>query len=208
MSDLLYEVNDHIGVITLNRPDAMNSLTYQLYADLEDTVRCSDARVLVITGKGRAFCAGDDMKQILGSGEPAPAEFRDRAKRTGGLTPAADALLHTDIPVIAAINGPAVGWGMELALMADIRVASERAKFGELFVVRGLCCDAPGLGRLAHLVGRETAAELLFTGDVIDAQQAKLLGLVGRVVSHDDLLPTALRSRIKLPAILPWRFRR
>ena len=65
MSDLLYEVNDHVGVVTLNRPDAMNSLTYQLYADLEDTVRSSEARALVITGNGRAFCAGDDMKQIL-----------------------------------------------------------------------------------------------------------------------------------------------
>ena len=198
MSDLLYEVTDHVGVIILNRPDAMNSLTYQLYADLEDTVRTSEARVLVITGSGRAFCAGDDMKQILGSSEPAPAQFRDRAKKTGGLTPAADALLHTDIPVIAAINGPAVGWGMELALMADIRVASEFAKFGELFVLRGLCCDAPGLGRLAQLVGRETAAELLFTGDVIDAYQAKTLGLVGRTVSHEALLPTAMEIAYKI----------
>ena len=87
---------------------------------------------------------------------------------------------------------------MELALMADIRVASERAKFGELFVVRGLCCDAPGLGRLAQLVGRETAAELLFTGDVIDAHQAKVLGLVGRVVAHGDLLPTAMEIAHKI----------
>ena len=198
MNDLIYEVTDHVGVISLNRPEAMNSLTYQLYADLEDTVRTSEARVLVITGSGRAFCAGDDMKQILGSSEPAPAQFRDRAKKTGGLTPAADALLHTDIPVIAAINGPAVGWGMELALMADIRVASEFAKFGELFVLRGLCCDAPGLGRLAQLVGRETAAELLFTGDVIDAHQAKTLGLVGRTVSHEALLPTAMEIAYKI----------
>ena len=83
MSDLLYEVNNHVGVITLNRPDAMNSLTYQLYAELEDTVRSSEARVLVITGNGRAFCAGDDMKQILGSGKQAPAEYRDRARCPG-----------------------------------------------------------------------------------------------------------------------------
>ena len=198
MSDLLYEVIDHVGVMTLNRPEAMNSLSYQLYADIEDTVRSSEARVLVITGNGRAFCAGDDMKQILGSGEPAPKEFRDRAKATGGLTPAADALLHTDIPVIAAVNGPAVGWGMELALMADIRVASQRAKVGELFVVRGLCCDAPGLGRLAHLVGRERAAEMLFTGDVIDADEAKAIGLVGRTVPHDELMPTAMEIAGKI----------
>jgi len=198
MSDLLYEVIDHVGVMTLNRPEAMNSLSYQLYADIEDTVRSSEARVLLITGNGRAFCAGDDMKQILGSGEPAPKEFRDRAKATGGLTPAADALLHTDIPVIAAVNGPAVGWGMELALMADIRVASQRAKFGELFVVRGLCCDAPGLGRLAHLVGRERAAEMLFTGDVIDADEAKAIGLVGRTVPHDELMPTAMEIAGKI----------
>ena len=198
MSDLLYEVIDHVGVMTLNRPEAMNSLSYQLYADIEDTVRSSEARVLVITGNGRAFCAGDDMKQILGSGEPAPKEFRDRAKATGGLTPAADALLHTDIPVIAAVNGPAVGWGMELALMADIRVASQRAKFGELFVVRGLCCDAPGLGRLAHLVGRERAAEMLFTGDVIDADEAKAIGLVGRTVAHDELMPTSMEIAGKI----------
>jgi len=201
MSDenpLLYEVEDHVGVITLNRPEAMNSLTYKLYAELEDTVRGSQARALVITAVGRAFCAGDDVKQILGSSAPAPEEFRERSKATGGLTPAADALLHTDIPVIAAVNGPAVGWGMELALMADIRVASVNAKFGELFVIRGLCCDAPGLGRLAQLVGRERAAELLFTGELIDAQTAKEIGLVSRCVDHDALMPTAMELARKI----------
>ena len=76
MSDLLYEVTDHVGVITLNRPEAMNSLTYQLYADLEDTVRASNARALVVTGNGRSFCAGDDVKQILGSSEPGCGGFR------------------------------------------------------------------------------------------------------------------------------------
>ena len=191
MSDLIYEVQDHVGTLTLNRPEAMNSLTYQLYADIEYTGRHSEARVLIITGTGRAFCAGDDVKQILGNPEPPPQAFRERSKATGGLTAAADALLYTDIPVIAAVNGPAVGWGMELALMADIRVASVNAKFGELFVIRGLCCDAPGLGRLASLVGREHAAELLFTGEVIDAARAKEIGLVSRVVQHADLMDTA-----------------
>ncbi len=187
-----YAVDAHVGVLTLARPSAMNSLNYQLYEEIEDRVREADVRALVITGEGRAFCAGDDVKQILGSSEPPPDTFRERSRRSGGLTPAADALLHTDVPVIAAVNGPAVGWGMELALMADIRVASVRAKFGELFVVRGLCCDAPGLGRLAQLVGRERAAELLFTGEVIDAKTAHEIGLVSRVVEHDALMPIAL----------------
>jgi enoyl-CoA hydratase/carnithine racemase len=200
---VIYEQNDHVGVITLNRPEAMNSLTYQSYLELEDSVRNSTARALVITAVGRAFCAGDDVKQILGSSQPAPAEFSERVKRSGGLTPAADALLHTDIPVIAAVNGPAVGWGMELALMADIRVASENAKFGELFVIRGLCCDAPGLGRLAQLVGRERAAELLYTGEVIDAKTAKEIGLVSRLVAHEDLMSTALEIAGKIAANPP-----
>ena len=201
--ELKYDVQDHIGVITLNRPEAMNSLSYTLYMELEDAVRNADAYVLIITGEGRSFCAGDDVKQILGGGTAPPRESIERGKHTGGLTPAADALLYSDIPIIAAVNGPAVGWGMELALMADIRIASERAKFGELFVVRGLCCDAPGLGRLAQVVGREAAAELLFTGEVIDATRAKELRLVSRVVPHEELMPAALALAGKIAANPP-----
>ena len=78
--------------------------------------------------------------------------------------------MQTDVPIVAAVNGAAVVWGMELALMADLRVASERAKFAELFVLRGLCSDVAGLGRLSQLVGRERATEILLTGDVIDAR--------------------------------------
>jgi enoyl-CoA hydratase len=143
----------------------------------------------VITGADPSFCSGDDVKQILsGAGDRAASD----SPPSPHLTPAADALLGTDVPVVAAVNGAAVGWGMELALMADLRVASERARFGELFVKRGLCCDVAGLGRLAQLVGRERAAELLFTGRVIDADEAHRIGLVSRVVSHDDLLPAAM----------------
>jgi enoyl-CoA hydratase len=189
-NELIYQLrDDHVGVITLNRPDARNALTHTTYAELEDAVRTTTARCLVITGADPAFCSGDDVKQIMvNAGEAVASGLR----REPALTPAADALLHTDIPVVAAVNGPAVGWGMELALMADLRVASERAKFGELFVHRGLCSDVPGIGRLAQLVGRERAAELLFTGRVIDATEAHALGLVSRVVPHDDLLPAAL----------------
>ena len=202
-TELSYEVTDHVGVITLRRPEAMNSLSYTLYLELEDAVRDSEARALIITGEGRAFCAGDDVKQILGGSKGPPPETIERGKKTGGLTPAADALLYSDIPIIAAVNGPAVGWGMELAIMADMRIASTAAKFGELFVVRGLCCDAPGLGRLAQIVGRARAAELLFTGEVIDAEKALALGLVSEVVAPDALMDSAMVLARKIAANPP-----
>lgn len=202
------EVENNIALVTLNRPEAMNSLNYEAYMGLEDAVRSCEARVIILTGAGdKAFCSGDDVKQILGGGAKPPPEAIERSKKTGGLTPAADALLHTDIPVIAAVNGYALGWGMEMALMADIRVASEHAKFGELFVVRGLCCDAPGLGRLAQLVGRERAAELLFTGEIIDAATAKEIGLVSRVVPHDQLMEEAFSIAAKIAANPPLAVR-
>lgn len=201
---LLTEHRGHVTVLTLNRPEAMNSLDYDLYDALENAVRASAARVIVITGSGtRAFCSGDDVKKILSKGAPATPERAAKAKDTGGLTPAADALLHTDIPVIAAINGFALGWGAELSIMADIRVMADTAKWGEIFVKRGLCCDAPGLGRLAQLVGREKASELLFTGDIIDAAEAKEIGLVSRVVPQAALLPTALAIAEKIAANPP-----
>jgi enoyl-CoA hydratase len=187
-TEILYEERDDVGVVTLNRPEARNALTFTTYAELTDAVRSTGARCLVITGADPAFCSGDDVKQVMAAaGERVSSGLRAEPR----LTPAADALLHTDVPVIAAVNGAAVGWGMELALLADIRVASERARFGELFVKRGLCCDVAGLGRLASLVGRERAAELLFTGEVIDAARAEAIGLVGRVVAHDQLLTAA-----------------
>jgi len=185
-TELSYELSDYVGIITLQRPEARNALTFTTYHELEEAVRNSTARCIIITGADPAFCSGDDVKQILANSASLPT-----TDRTPRLTPAADALLNTDIPVIAAVNGAAIGWGMELSLMADIRVASEKARFGELFIKRGLCCDVPGIGRLAQLVGREIAAELLFTGDIIDVARAHQIGLVSRVVPHDQLLPAA-----------------
>jgi enoyl-CoA hydratase len=204
-AELSYDERDGVGVITLQRPEARNALTYTTYAELEDAVRTTNARCLVITGADPAFCSGDDVKQIMANAGDRVASGLQAEPR---LTPAADALLHTDVPVIAAVNGAAVGWGMELALMADIRVASERARFGELFVLRGLCSDAPGLGRLAQLVGRERAAELLFTGRVIDADEAREIGLVSRVVTHDALLPTSLELAMAIAANPPLAVQR
>ncbi len=210
-AEVLFEVTDHhVGVLTLNRPQARNALTWDMYAALEQAIRTAPSqavRCMVITGVDPAFCSGDDVRQVMGGGQKgrAPASVSVREPM---LTPAADALLHTDVPVIAAVNGAAVGWGMELALMADLRVASDRARFGELFVLRGLVSDVAGLGRLAQLVGREKAAELLFTGDIIDASEALRIGLVTRVVPHNDLLETAMNLAAKIAANPPLAVQR
>jgi enoyl-CoA hydratase/carnithine racemase len=197
LTDILVVRNGHVDILTINRPEQRNALRYRTYDELEQAIRTTTARCIVITGADPAFCSGDDVREVMGGGEK-KSDGGSKAPRVARLTPAADALLSTNVPVIAAVNGPAVGWGMELALMADIRVASERAKFGELFVLRGLCTDVAGIGRLAELVGREQAAELLFTGDVIDAPTAKSLGLVSRVVPHEELLATATNLAHKI----------
>ena len=200
--ELLVADFGHVRVLTINRPAARNALTRTTYRLLEEEIRNATARCIVITGTDPAFCSGDDVKLVMGGGDR-PPDITSAERGGPQLTPAADALLHTNVPVLAAVNGAAVGWGMELSLMADIRIVSERAKFGELFVLRGLVSDAPGLGRLAQLVGRERASELLFTGDVIDAATAQQWGLVSRVVPHQDLLPKALELAQRIAANPP-----
>ena len=206
-----YEVADHIATITLNRPDRRNALNWDAYARLEEAFRraVSDeaARCVIVTGTDPAFCSGDDVGEIMAG----PDAF---AKRGGAPvvrhqpTPAAIAALDCDKPVIAAVNGAAVGWGMELALYADIRIASDKAKFAELFIKRGLTCDVGGFYRLPAIVGPAKAAELLFTGDVIDAAEAARIGLVREVVPHAELLPAAraLAGRIAANPPLALRY--
>ena len=204
MTDVRVDRIGEVDVLTIDRPEVRNALRYRSYDELEMAVRTSTARCIVITGADPAFCSGDDVREVMGGGAEGAAPVAVKPR----LTPAADALLHTDIPVIAAVNGAAVGWGMELALMADIRVASEKAKFGELFVLRGLCSDVAGLGRLASLVGRERAAELLYTGDVITAAAAGEMGMVSRVVPHEELMPTAMELAAKIAARPPLAVQR
>jgi len=202
--DIIVQRDEHVDIITINRPEIRNALRYQSYDELEAAVRNSTARCIVLTGADPAFCSGDDVREIMGGGEK-----KDRPVTVAPrLTPAADALLHSNIPIIAAVNGAAVGWGMEMAMMCDIRIASEKAKFGELFVLRGLCTDVAGIGRLASLVGREKAAELLYTGDVIDAHEALSIGLISRVVAHDDLLPAAMDLAHKIASRPPLAVQR
>ena len=108
--DIDVRIEGHIEVLTLRRPEVRNALRHQTFAELEAAVLATSARVLIVTGEDPAFCSGDDVRAIMGSGQQ-----RERVRRTPRLTPAADALLYTDTPVIAAVNGAAVGWGMELA---------------------------------------------------------------------------------------------
>jgi enoyl-CoA hydratase/carnithine racemase len=198
--DVLFTVAEHIATITMNRPHRRNALNFTAYAQLEAAFRQathdSDVRCVIVTGVDPAFCSGDDVREIMSG--PQALSNRAEASQPVRPTPAAMAALECDKPVIAAVNGPAVGWGMELALFADIRICSDRATFAELFIKRGLVCDVGGFARLPAIVGPAKAAELLFTGDTIDATEALRIGLVTDVVPHDELIgrATALGRRI------------
>jgi len=190
---LLYETRDRIARITLNRPERRNALNARAYAEIEAAFRHAAADpaavCIVVTGVDPAFCSGEDVKEMM------TGQASDRPRASPGrhvATPAAMAAIECDKPVIAAVNDAAVGWGMELALYADIRIASERARFTELFIKRGLVCDVGGFWRLPALVGPSKAAQLLFTGETIDAAEALRIGLVSEVTAHEDLLPRAL----------------
>lgn len=206
-----YDVADHIATITLNRPARRNALNWDAYAKLEAAFRRAvsdeDARCVIVTGADPAFCSGDDVGEIM-AGPDAFAKRKAPPIVRYQPTPAAIAALECDKPVIAAVNGAAVGWGMELALYADIRIASEKAKFAELFIKRGLVCDVGGFYRLPSIVGPAKAEELLFTGDVIDAAEAYRIGLVREVVPHEELLTAAraLAGRIAANPPLALRY--
>lgn len=208
---LTYALKGHVALVTLNRPEVRNALNARAYGDLEAVFRHiqsdGEVRAVVITGADPAFCSGEDVKQMMTGPQREQSQARLAAVRPR-LTPAAEAVLECDRPVIAAVNGNAVGWGMELALFADIRIASERAQFGEIFIKRGLVTDVGGMMILPRLVGPAKAAELLFTGDVINAQEAERVGLVSHVVPHADLLPAAmsLAERIASNAPLALRY--
>ncbi len=205
-----YDLADHVLTVTLDRPEVMNALNRQMYAELEDAFvqahRDPEVRCVILTGAGRAFCSGDDVRQIMlgEQRDEATTRLRDVRPRP---TPAAVAVLQCDKPVIAAVNGPAVGWGMDLVLFCDIRIASEKAKFGELFIKRGLVADLGGLWRLPRVVGPSKAAELLFTGDVIDAAEAERIGLVSTVVPAEELLSAAGEFAAKIAANPPIAMR-
>jgi enoyl-CoA hydratase/carnithine racemase len=199
----LYELRDHVATVTLNRPARRNALNPCAYAEIEAAFRAisadPDARCAIVTGADPAFCSGEDVKEMM-TGDPARAAAPAGPRKA---TPAAMAVIECTKPVIAAVNGAAVGWGMELALFADIRIASEQAKFAELFIKRGLISDVGGLWRLPAIVGPAKAAELLFTGDAIDAREAARIGLVSEVVPHAELMPRARELAARIAANAP-----
>ena len=199
----LYEIHGHVATVTLNRPQRRNALNPRAYAEIDAAFRAVTAdpeiRCAIVTGADPAFCSGEDVKEMM-TGDPARASA---SVGTPKATPAAMAVLECTKPVIAAVNGAAVGWGMELSLFADIRIASEQAKFAELFIKRGLISDVGGLLRLPAIVGPAKAAELLFTGDAIDATEAARIGLVSDVVPHGELMPRARALAARIAANPP-----
>ena len=187
---VLSELSGHVLKVTLNRPERLNalggSMRHEFLAALQRAESDKEVRVLVITGAGRAFCSGGDVKEMSERREGNGGE------RSGGETPPVRdhiiALMRgMPKPVIGAINGVAAGAGMNLALACDMRMASDRALFTQAFVKRGLHPDWGGTYFLPRLVGTAKACELIFSGDMINAEQALQLGLINRLVPHDDL---------------------
>ncbi len=196
-----YAVADNVALIELNRPEVRNALNRRAYDEVESAFRHADAdmdvRCVIVTGADPAFCSGEDVKSMM-TGEQKDASVKRLTSAQVGTTPAAAAALDCSKPVIAAVNGVAVGWGCELAIYADMRIASEKARFGEIFIKRGLITDVGGLSRLPQIIGPAKAAEMIFTGDVIDAPEAERIGLVSKVVPHEALMAEAraLAARI------------
>jgi 2-(1,2-epoxy-1,2-dihydrophenyl)acetyl-CoA isomerase len=182
-ADLRYEVADGIGTLTLDRPDKLNAFTRDMIdgwaAVLSGAQQDPTVRVLVVTGAGRAFCAGGDVGR-MGSGEPTPLDHKNQLWEHIHRIPRA--LEALDKPVIAMVNGLAVGAGMGMALMCDLRIAADTARFSTGYVKVGL---VPGDGDtyfLPRLIGSARALELLWTADFVEAVDAERLGIVNRVV--------------------------
>lgn len=174
--NIIVTKDDNVATITINRPEVLNALDKKTLCELSDAIKevevDDDVRALIITGSGRGFCSGADFK----SGSADVPKFHEIIK---GLT-------RLQKPVIASLNGAATGAGCDIALACDIRIASEKAKFSEIFIKRALAPDA-GHYFLPRLVGVGKAKELIFTGDIIDSKEAEKIGLVNKVVPSEDL---------------------
>jgi len=181
------EMEDRLAVVTINRPEALNALNSSVVRELSMTIEhlsmAADVGAIILTGIGdRAFVAGADIKEMVGLSALEMRSFSEAGRRLG------DAMAACSKPILAAINGYALGGGCELALACDIRIASDRAKLGQPEVNIGIVPGFGGSQRLPRLVGLGWASEMIYTGEAIDAATAERIGLVNRVVPADRLL--------------------
>ena len=195
---LLAETHDGVRVLTLNRPDVLNAVNAQMGRELlqalRDAERAAEVRCVLLAASGRGFCAGADLREQV----PGRTSLGDLLReRYNGIVLR---MRTMEKPVIAAINGVAAGAGCNLALAADLRVASERATFIEVFSRVGLIPDSGGTWLLPRLVGMGRALEMMFFADPMDALTAERLGLVNRVVPHDDLMAQTKEWAARLAA--------
>ncbi len=197
---ILYEIIDRVGVITLNRPEVLNALggtmREELLQALEHSETDLEVRCVMITGAGRAFCAGGDianMVELQAQGNAAP--IRERMVMGAKVI---QRIRCMPKPVLAAVNGPAAGAGMNLALACDIRWGSDKARFAESFVKIGLVPDWGGFYFLTRLVGTSQAMELMMTGDPIEAEEALRLGIINRIFPHQAFGGQALNFARRL----------
>ena len=211
---ILFEQRGHVALLTLNRPDTRNALSGEaMFAAFEDLFARLNAdlqiRAAVLTGAGSAFCSGGNVAEMrdragMFAGSPEQIAVNYRA----GIQRIPRAFQTLQVPIIAAVNGPAIGAGNDLACMCDIRIASSTARFAESFVKVGIVPGDGGCWLLPRVVGASRAAELALTGDAIDAEEALRIGLVSRVVAPEALLDAAMgmaqRIAANPPQVLRW----
>src|SRR5580765_5389249 len=196
-----YELDGHIATITYNRPEALNAINLELRNDLNDAFARfrdeEDAWVAIVTGEGKAFCVGADLRGGGNSAGEFPGTFWEKPTQNSF-----ESGWEIFKPVIAAVNGYCLGYGLTLVTWCDFVIASERAEFGFPEVRIGVPTIV-GAIRLPDRIGWQAAMELLLTGERIDATRAKEVGLVGRVVAHDDLMDEARRLAVRLCEAAP-----
>jgi len=202
MADLRVEAADGVATVTLDRPDALNSLTVPLKVELislfSDLARDRQVRAVILTGAGRAFCAGQDLRERLDpSAEPLDVELRDR------YNPLVRAIRDLPKPVLAAVNGVAAGAGASLAFACDLRLAADTARFVLAFGQIGLIPDSGATWTLQRLVGLSKATEIALLPDPLSAADAERFGLVTRVVPAEDLMVEAVALAARLAALSP-----
>lgn len=193
--DILVERQDGIVLVTLNKPDKLNAMTWDSWAEVEDALAQADRndedKVVVFTGAGRGFCSGTDLTADQTSTDTPKGEPSRRQKlRSRYLV--TSSVIGCAKPTIAAVNGAAAGAGFSLALACDIRIASEQARFAAIWSRRALVPDLGCSYLLPRIVGTAKALEMMYTGDIIDAQEALGIGLVSRVVPHQELMPAVM----------------